>query len=365
MIRYRTLSLFACGVLASGCSSSSTGPTKTDTQYQADVVGGMHQKLLTDLAALASAAKDLQNAAPLKSGQGWDGTADVASLSAMKDAWSSARSAYERVEGAIAPLFPDVDSAIDARYDDFLVTLGPSGDTDLFDDVGVTGMHGVERILYSTLTPARVIDFEATLPGYVAAAFPATEAQSSEFKNKLCQKLASDTQGLHDAWQAANNFDLGAAFGGLISLMNEQREKVDKASTNEEESRYAQHTMQDIRDNLAGTRAIYALFQPWLRSKSRSSFPDAGDNGISVDTSIVAGFDSLDRLYSSVLGDAVPETPADFSSENPTPANLATPFGQLYVGVRDAVDANRPSSVVFEMNAAAVILGFPQFVEEP
>ena len=44
--------------------------------------------------------------------------------------------------------------------------------------------------------------------------------------------------------------------------MNEQREKVVKASTaTEEESRYAQRTMADIRDNLAGTKNAYALFQ--------------------------------------------------------------------------------------------------------
>lgn len=338
---------------------------KTDAQYQSDIVNGMHQSLLAELATLTSASRNLQTAAPETTGRGWDIASDAIAVSAMKEAWGQTRAAYERIEGAIAPLFPDLDTAIDGRYDDFLITLGAAGDLNLFDDAGVTGMHAIERILYSNTTPARVVEFEAVLPGYAPAAFPATEAEATEFKSKLCGKLVSDTRELHDAWQAATNFDLGGAFGGLIALMNEQREKVDKASTNEEESRYAQHTMQDIRDNLAGTRAIYAIFQPWLRSKVGTSSSDAADDGSVIDENIIVGFETLDGLYSAVPGDAVPATPPDFSSEHPTEENLATAFGQLYAGVRDAVDPNRAGSVVFEMNAAATLLGFPQFAGEP
>lgn len=349
--------VFAGGLQAAcACSSDPSESPKTDAQHQAEVVQGMHGQLVTELAALARASSDLKQAAPSAPSRGWDEAADSASLSAMRAAWHRARSAYERVEGAIAPLFPDVDAMIDARYDDFLVELGP--DTNLFDDVGVTGMHGIERILYFKTTPARVIEFESTLPGYVAASFPASEVEAADFKNKLCAKLVTDTQGLHQAWSAASNFDLGGAFAGLIALMSEQREKVDKASTNEEESRYAQNTMRDIRDNLAGTRAAYAHFQPWIRAKTVSEADDASGSGAAIDDRIMTGFEALDALYSAVTGDAIPETPADFSAENPTAENLATPFGQLYVGVRDAVDPDRPGSVVYELNAAAVLLGF-------
>ena len=41
-------------------------------------------------------------------------------IAAMTAAWVRARTAYEHIEGALAPLFPDLDAAIDARYDDFL-----------------------------------------------------------------------------------------------------------------------------------------------------------------------------------------------------------------------------------------------------
>ena len=49
---------------------------------------------------------------------------DAAAIAAMKDAWKRRRIAYEHVEGATAPIFPDVDVSMDARYDDFLAMLG-------------------------------------------------------------------------------------------------------------------------------------------------------------------------------------------------------------------------------------------------
>jgi iron uptake system component EfeO len=64
-------------------------------------------------------------------------------LAAMKTAWRKTRVAYEHIEGALAPIFPDVDFAIDARYDDYLSELGPTADADPFDGEGVTGMHGI------------------------------------------------------------------------------------------------------------------------------------------------------------------------------------------------------------------------------
>ncbi len=353
------LPLVSTILTASACSSnSSEGAAQTDAQYQAAAVRGMHQELELQLAALAAAADDLRESAPTPSGRGWDESQDALPLTTMRDAWHRARSAYERVEGAIAPLFPDVDAMIDARYDDFLVELGPAGDTNLFDGVGVTGMHGIERILYSNSTPERVIEFESALPGYLPASFPTSETEAAAFKNELCAKLVTDTEGLHRAWSAATNFDLGGAFTGLIALMSEQREKVDKASTNEEESRYAQNTMRDIRDNLAGTRAAYAHFRPWLRAKTGAGVADAAEAGAAVDDRIEAGFQALDALYSAIAGDAIPAPPADFSAENPSAENLASAFGQLYVGVRDAVDPNRSGSLVHELDAAAVLLGF-------
>ncbi|HVT07062.1 MAG TPA: EfeM/EfeO family lipoprotein [Polyangia bacterium] len=322
----------------------------------------MRTSFVTDLSNLVSSAQALQAAAPTPAGRGWDATQDAAAIAAMKSAWVACRAAYEHIEGATAPIFPDIDASIDSRYDDFLAGL-PAGDSYLFDDQGVTGMHAVERILFSDVTPQRVIAYESTLTGYVPAAFPATAAEASDFKTKLVAKLIADAQSLHDNWEAAKNYDLGAAFQGLVSLMNEQREKVDKASTNQEESRYSQMTMTDIRNNLVGTERVYGLFQPWIRSKSASA-EAGGQDGKTIDANIEAGFAKLQALYDTIQGDAVPEPPDSWSSVNPSDADRQTAFGMLFTGVQAAVDPNDPDSVVGQMNAAAVLLGFPQFVEE-
>jgi hypothetical protein len=236
-------------------------------------------------------------------------------------------------------------------------------------------MHAVERILYVKVTPPSVVTYEATLPGYVAAAWPATDQEASDFKNLLVGKQIADAQTLKTDWEGAANYDLGAAFQGLVSLMNEQQEKVDKASTDQEESRYSQRTMADIRANLEGTEKIYALFQPWIRSKKAADAgtPDAGAgtadagaplDGTQIDANIEQGFATLQTLYGMVSGDAIPQPPSTWSSENPSPTDSQTPFGLLYLGVHAAVDPNQPSSIVSQMNDAAVLLGFPQFTAQ-
>jgi iron uptake system component EfeO len=170
------------GILAIGCSSSNDAQQTAPTDYKAQVTSGMYQDILTELVAWRAATVDLQNAAPAHA---WDATADAAAIKQMKDAWRRSRIAYEHIEGAVAPLFPDRDASADARYDDFLVQLLGKGDPDPFDGEGVTGMHGIERILYAKEIPAKVVAFESSLPGYAEASYPDTDAHADEFKNKL------------------------------------------------------------------------------------------------------------------------------------------------------------------------------------
>jgi iron uptake system component EfeO len=352
--------MLPCAVMTAwvlgGCSSDDATDVKTDDQYQTDVVTGMHATLATDVQALHQAAVDLQAAAPTPAGRGWDATADATALQNLTTAWLRARSSYERTEGALAPIFPDIDAAIDARYEDFLESLAPNGDQDLFDGEGVTGMHAIERILFVNTTPASVISVESSLPGYKAAAFPATAAEAADFKNALAAQLVDDTEQLEQLWRPETlATNIGEAFQGLIALMNEQREKVNKAASEEEESRYAQRTMADIRDNLAGTRRVYELFQPWLETKA---------DGVEIDAKIVASFDDLDAAYATVSGPAIPAPPATWSSEAPSAADLQSPFGKLYTAIQSAVDPNEPGSAVEQMNRAALTLGFDEYVEE-
>ncbi|HVY37893.1 MAG TPA: imelysin family protein [Polyangia bacterium] len=344
------------------CSSSSKSPVN-DSQYQAAVVTGMRTSLVADLGNLVAASQRLQVAAPAPADRGWDAALDAAALEAMRSAWTDCRTAYEHIEGATAPIFPDIDASIDSRYEDFLAAL-PGGDQHLFDDTGVTGMHAIERILYANVEPARVSVYESMLQGYAPAAFPASAQEAADFKTRLVQKQIDDAKALQSGWQNAKTYDLGAAFQGLISLMNEQQEKVDKASTDQEESRYSQSTMADIRNNLAGSQRVYALFQPWIRSKSAAGDAGAPEDGPAIDDAIQAGFAALQAVYDGIAGDAIPQPPATWSSANPTSDDLATPFGMLYQGVHQAVDPERPGSIVAEMNAAAVLLGFPELADE-
>lgn len=367
----RSLLVLPLIVTLAGCSSSSESDqsggggsggsaTTGDAAFKAGLTTAMHDSLLADMDELLAAATDLQAAAPVTPGRGWDATKDAAAIDASRKAWIRARTAYEHIEGAVAPIFPDVDFTIDARYDDFMAHLAPNGDADPFDGEGATGLHMVERVLWADGIPASVVASEKVLPGYVPAAFPATEAQSTAFRGKLCARIVSDATTLRKQWTPAN-IDVPAAFQGLVSVMNEQKEKVNKAAAGEEESRYSQRTLTDLRANLDGTKKIYALFQPWLLSKTST---DPTRDGKTIDTAILGQFDTLTTLYAGVGADALPFPPATWSAEMPSSADLATPFGKLYSGVKTAVDPTLDGSLGTEMNYAAALLGFPQFTQK-
>jgi iron uptake system component EfeO len=339
----KTCSLFIAAVCAA-CSGNS------DDDYKREVTQQMHASIATDLAALARAARDLQAAAPTHA---WSATTDAAAIDEMRAAWRRTRVAYELIEGATAPLFPDQDFAMDARYDDYLVELGPDGDADLFDAAGATGMHSIERILFAPQVRSEVLAFESTLPGYRAPAFPKTDAEAMKFKTELVAQLIADADDLKAQWVPAA-IDIGTAYIGLVGLMNEQREKVNLAATGEEESRYANITLFDLRNNLAGTSKVYALFRDWIEAKG----------GEAHDAAIETKLAALASLYDMTSGDALPPVPSTWSSDAPSAADLASPFGQLWSKVHEASDPLREGSIVAHMNEIAKLLGFPEFVEE-
>jgi len=349
--RLVTAAATVVAALGAGCGDD---PSPTDEK---GVSQAMQSSLKADLTDLHKAAVDLQAAAP--TGHAWSASADGSAISAMKAAWIRARVAYEHVEGAIAPIFPEFDAAIDERYDGFLAGLGAAGDTNLFDGTGVTGMHAIERVLYSDAIPANVVAFEASLPGYKVAAFPATTEEAAAFKDGLAAQFVTDAKTLLDQWTNGAAPDVSGAFQGLIGLMNEQQEKVNNAATGEEESRYAQTTLADLRANLDGTSKIYGLFRGWLATKPATGALPAGT---AVDASITSKMSDLKALYLTISGDAIPAPPATWSAENPSAADLATPFGTLYQAVHQAVDPADAESVVGQMDQAAMLLGIPGFV---
>jgi iron uptake system component EfeO len=324
---------------------------KDDAEFRTDVSLKMHASITEDLQDLARAAGMLQSHAPSRA---WDPSADKAAIIDMQNDWKSTRIAWEHVEGAVAPVFPGFNVALDARYEDFLIGLRPGGgDRNLFDGTGVVGMHAIERILFAHEIRPEIVATENALPGYKPAGYPATDSEAIAFKTQLVQRLIDDTNALIDAWQP-EQVDISAAYIGLVGLMSEQREKVNLAVTGEEESRYANITLFDLRNNLDGTKKAYEKFREWILAKAADS----------SDRRILDRFTSLMEAYYTTNSDSLPAVPVGWSSDHPTADNLNTPFGALWMQIRDSVDPSMDGSVVFEMNRVATVLGFSPFIEQ-
>lgn len=311
------------------CTNDNDKTTDPETQAILDV------KAYTsgELDAFADAAAAIQAATP----EDWSDTA------AIEAAWKDARVAYEHAEGAIAVLFPDLDASTDERYDGFLAE-GP--DDYLFDDEGVIGVHAIERIVWSDRVPAEVVTFEEGLPDYTPAAFPANATEQSDFRDLLCQRLVDDTITMRDEFEPLA-LDSATAFRGAIGSMAEQYEKVALASLGQDESRYAQHTLGDMRANLDGGRAIVAAFGPWIDDDTLLG-------------EIVDAFERIEAGYSAINGDAIPAVPATWNPDAPSEADLATPYGQLYMLVATEADPTISGSLVERLQVAADQLGIPQ-----
>lgn len=340
-MNHRTLGITLALALVMGCSDA---PVDARTQ----AIESTKAAINADLAELTSAVRDLRAAAPAPDADGWNAAADAASVARMRAAWKRARRAYEHVEGAVALLFRDLDVSMDERYDGFVVELPGRRDADLFDGEGVTGMHAVERILWSNETPSYVVTFERGVAGegYTPAAFPSNAAEATAFRDGLTARLVRDAEQLQREF-APLALDTAAAYRGVIGSIAEQVEKLSKAATAEEESRYSNTTLYDMRANLEGARRTFAAFRPWLVERGRQA----------LITSIDARFDAIDRAYTSIGTDALPRVPDGWNPDAPTAAQLATPYGQLHALLTRESDEATQGSLVALMNAAADVMG--------
>jgi iron uptake system component EfeO len=142
--------------------------------------------------------------------------------------------------------------------------------------------------------------------------------------------------------------DPAAAYGGVVGSMEEQFEKVSLAQTGQDESRYAQHTLGDMRANLEGGEVLYQAFRPWLTSK---------DGGAELDTKITARFGEISDLYGEFDGDAIPPVPPTWNPDAPTDADLATDYGRLYDRLSQESDPANADGLVSLMLQAAELMG--------
>jgi iron uptake system component EfeO len=324
------------------CACGADEPEKAPEDQAIEEV----KEYLTDeIGALHAAASELQEAAPAPDADGWNATDDAEAVNKMKAAWAKLRASYEHIEGAIAPFFMPLDEAIDARYD-FFIADGP--DTNPFDGIGVTGVHAIERILWADQIPATVVEFESQLPNYAAPAFPKDMREASEFKTGLSQQLIDDIGELHQMFEPLA-FDLPTAYDGVVGSMREQFEKVKLAQTGEDESRYAAHTLADMRANLAGGKAIFGAFS--------AMFEAQGEAGKALRDQIDASFARVEAHYDSIQGDAIPEVPATWNPDAPSADDKKTAYGKLFELLSQETNQNSMGSLVSLMNAGAKMTG--------
>jgi iron uptake system component EfeO len=328
-------------LLLPACSGGDDDLVLADAARDAAAAAAAKQLLAGYAHDLHAAALTLQAAAP---DAGWTSASDPSSVAAMKAAWKDARRAYQGLEGAADRSFPDLDAAIDTRYDD-QIALGP--DPDPFDGQGFVGLHAVERILWSDEVPASVIAFESGLAGYVAPSFPTTATQAAEFKGGLCGRLVSDTAALELRVDGLA-LDSPSAYQAALGLVHIQVIKVEEAGAGKDESRYSRSTLADMRANMAAAEATHAVFRGWLLAKQ---------GGPAVDGEVGAGFARLASAYTAVHGDGLPFAPAGWSSIAPTDTMLGSPFGALFQATSAECDDTRDGSLAHAMGEAVELLG--------
>lgn len=334
--------------ISTACVALIACSNEDDPDYEADATVAVKNYITAELTKLTAASEELQKAAPAADDDGWNAADDKAAVDKMRAAWSKARDSYERIEGSIAVLFPALDVSTDERYDGF---IEEEPDDNLFDDEGVVGVHGIERILWADQHPARVVKFESSLPGYKKAEFPATKEEAEAFKNKLCARLVTDVKSMQSEFKHWV-LESDTAFRGMIGSMQEQSEKTTLAASGEDESRYAQNTLADMRANLEGAIAVFEAFKPWIEA--------TGDKS----ETIQAGFEELEKAYGEVDGPALPEVPEKFNPSNPSEADLKSPYGRLWQLLNEKTDLEDPKSLVSIMASAADEMEIPLIPEE-
>lgn len=344
-----SLSFAALGLL--GCPADNDVPDDAVTP-EAAARSEVKRSVGVELSALSAAAVALQAAAPAPDADGWNADDDAAAVDAMRTEWKKARVAYERVEGAIAVLFPELDESTDQRYDGFHEDATFTDDN-LFDGEGVIGIHGIERILYSDDIDPAVLTFEQGVVGarFAAPSFPTTEQEARDFKEGLVQRLVDDAAKMQRDFDQVN-LALEAAYRGVLGSMEEQLEKVALAGEGADESRYARHTLGDMRANLEGGRAIFASFD--------EMFEAAGDEGQAVRADILAAFDRVDAAYAGLDTDAIPAVPATWNPEDPSEEDAASDYGQLFLLLSAETDFESPTSFVSLFLKGATLLDIPE-----
>ena len=332
--------LWSAVVGAAGCGGEGAAPTPPAPADR--VTGDVKSYLEARLEELAAASASVCASAPAPDADGWSAASDADAVRRMRAAWRAARAAYERLEGSLALLFPQLDRAIDGRFEQH---AREHTDRAPFDGGGFVGLHAIERILWADAVRPEVAAFERALPGYVEPATPSDTAEARAFREGLCGRLLRDVATVRRQL-APLALDLPTAWHGLPASIEEQAEKVELRAEGRDESRYSRTTLADVRANLAGGRAILARFGPLL---------DAREDTRALRARIARGFDDLDRGYRELGGDALPEVPRGFDPDAAS-AGPPTPFGRLSALLARASDPDADGSLAGAVGRAGDLL---------
>ncbi len=336
--------LALAGLLAAPACESDNALVLADAEHAEEAAEATHELLEQRAEGLYDAVEALCALAPAPAPGGWVHPRDTDAIKAMRAAWLDARRAYDRLEGVMFLLPPELVSGVDGRYED-AIAEGP--DPDLFDNRGFVGLHAVERVLWAKSIPAPVAGFESSLEGYVPAAYPADEAEAERFRKGLCARLAADTH-LMEEWVESLSLDFKLAYTVVDKLVDAQADKVHDAGEGHEVSRYSGFTLADLRENLAAARETHALFRPWLATK--------GD-GPHVDEEIEEAMSRLDKRYTAFGTDSLPFVPEDWSNEAFTHEASTSGFGALFLAVSQETDASIDGSLLHGVLEASELIG--------
>jgi len=160
----------------------------------------------------------------------------------MKGAWQRGRAAWERSEGVLAALFPDLDQSMDARYEDFSDARAARAQWDPDRSTAAESralQHRAHRVpaRHSGHPSSRA---EATLAGAQPAAWPRPRGSGA-----VQQGLVGRWSVIHSPWSdawAPDAVDLHARVRRAHWADERASREVSLAGLQLDESRYSQRT---------------------------------------------------------------------------------------------------------------------------
>jgi hypothetical protein len=212
-------------------------------------------------------------------------------------------------------------------------------------------------VLFADTTPEAVCVFEGALVHHTPAVLLAP-GDDARFRAGLCTRLVRDLTAMEAALDPVA-LDPETAWRGVLGSIEEQAEKVRLGTTGQSESRYARHTLADMRANLEGGRAVLEAFVTEL-----VALPDGRERL----GRLREGFARLDEAYRAHPADDLPEPPPGFDPDHPS---TESEYGRLFVLLAHesdplaeadggAGDARRTRSLAREVREAGRAMGIAE-----